>query len=239
MPKPIKKKAVKKAAVEAEAKDYIVSARSFYSTRKKQIQIAVVAIVIVALGSAGALFYLRSAALKAGSLFSQGYTRYIAALPQNDSDRLREALEAFKKAYENRKSPLILYYESDIYERLGEFDNAESSLLALIQGYPSDRRVLPLAYVKLGMLYRGKGDYEKALDTLAKLQNSDLPFFRDLALYQRAAIYAQLGKTDEAKQASDELRKLFPASPYAEQADDRDQPSEPGADRKEESSGVK
>lgn len=239
MPKPIKKKAAKKVTVETDAKSYIDSARAYYASRKKKVHLALAVIVLVALGAAGTLFYLRSITLKSSSLFSEAYVLYIDALPQNDDGKLREALDAFKKSYESKKSPLILYYEADIYERLGDFENAESSLHALMENYSADREILPLAYVKLGMLYRKKGDNEKALEAFDKLEGSDFPYFRDLALYERAAIYAELGKTDEASKTKDELRRLFPDSPYVEQIGDQDRQAQPAAEGKDEESDIK
>lgn len=215
MPKPIKKRVVKKAKVEEDAKTYLEHAKSFFSQEKKRIQIVSAVLLALIVIGVGLFLYFRNTTLKADAARSEAYGLYLSASATDDPLRLREALDRFKSAYALKKSPLILYYESDIYQRMGDTQNAIATLNALIQDYSSDRDILPLCYSKLGMLYEQQKDHEKALATFQRLAQSDLPVYRDLALYQEGVLYRKMGREEEAKKAFENLKAMFPHSPFA------------------------
>ncbi|MEE9524546.1 MAG: tetratricopeptide repeat protein [Thermodesulfovibrionales bacterium] len=219
MPKPIKKKVIKKVSTEEDVKDAYESVKSFYEENTKNVQMVVAVLIVLILTVSGIFFYFKNISVKSSVLQSEAYKSYLAAVEQDDKDLYNEALDKFKEAYEFKRSPLLLYYESDIYQRTGETDKAISSLNLLVELFPSDEYVLPLGYSKLGSLYALKGDYEKALSIYAALEGSNLPAYRDLALYQTANIHKKMGNEDEVDRYNKLLLEYFPGSPYASEVE--------------------
>jgi tetratricopeptide (TPR) repeat protein len=219
MPKPIKKKVTKKVSTEEDVKDAYERVKSFYEENTKNVQMVVAVLIVLILTVSGIFFYFKNTSVKSSVLQSEAYRSYLAAVEQDDKDLYNEALEKFKEAYEFKRSPLPLYYESDIYQRTGETDKAISSLNLLVELFPSDEYVLPLGYSKLGSIYALKGDYEKALTIYAALEGSSLPTYRDLALYQTAKIHKKMGNEDEVDRYYKLLLERFPGSPYASEVE--------------------
>lgn len=221
MPKPIKKKVIRKVSTEEDVRNAYERVRSFYEDNTKNVQLVMAVIIILVAAVLGIFFYLRNASIKSSMLQAEGYRSYLAAVERDDKDLYLEAISKFQQAYDVKISPLLLYYESDIYIRTGESDKAISSLNKLIQVFPSDEYMLPLGYSKLGSLYMLKGDYEKALDIYNKLESSNLPAYRDLALYQIANIHKKMGNEEEADKYDQLLLERFPGSPYASEIEAR------------------
>jgi tetratricopeptide (TPR) repeat protein len=215
MPKPIKKKVSRKVSTEDNVKNAYERARSFYEDNTKNVQLVIAIVIIVVVAVLGIFLYSRNAAIQSSDLQAEAYKTYQAAMERDDKDLYLDALEKFKQSYDVKRSPILLYYESDVYQRMGESDKAISSLNQLIQLFPSDEYVLPLGYSKLGSLYMLKGDYEKAIGIFTELEESNLPVYRDLALYQMANINKKIGNEDEAKRYNNLLIERFPGSPYA------------------------
>jgi predicted negative regulator of RcsB-dependent stress response len=184
MPKPIKKKVTKKVSTEEDVKDAYERVKSFYEENTKNVQMVVAVLIVLILTVSGIFFYFKNTSVKSSVLQSEAYRSYLAAVEQDDKDLYNEALEKFKEAYEFKRSPLPLYYESDIYQRTGETDKAISSLNLLVELFPSDEYVLPLGYSKLGSIYALKGDYEKALTIYAALEGSSLPTYRSIRRWE-------------------------------------------------------
>jgi tetratricopeptide (TPR) repeat protein len=218
MPKPIKKRVAKKARVEEEAKDYLEHARSYYGAHRKQIQIGLVAVLAVLLIAVGGVYYVRNTTARADEVSFEAYKSYSLAVSRNDNTLLRDALDKYTKVYGIKKSPQVLFYEGDIYQRLGDMGKAIAALNTLIKEFPGDVYLVPLAYGKLGMIHLTEKDYEKALASFQGIEKSTFPVYKDFALYQESRIYKKMGKEEDAKKVLENLTKLFPESPYAKNA---------------------
>ncbi|GBD98891.1 tetratricopeptide repeat protein [bacterium BMS3Abin07] len=215
MPKPIKKRIVKKTRTEEEVKNIYEHLKSIYVDNAKNVQIIILVLIVLVFSAIGLWFYLNKASARTAELQYKAYKAYEAARSGNDRDLLKEALIKLKNVNKHKESSLYLYYEADVLQTLGNTDDAIKVLNSLVDKFSSDIYILPLSYSKLGMLYIGKGNYEKALKVFRALEDSSLPVYRDFAIYEEAWIFKKLGKDEEAMKYKVKLVTLFPGSPYA------------------------
>jgi len=224
MPKPIKKKLVKKPAAEIEVKS-VISHLKESAKKRKRFFIGGAAAVIISAGLISG-FFIYNAALKnrAEKLGYEAYKIYYGLYqnqPVAEEERYKKALEIFKKAYDTKKSPVSLYYIANCYYETGKYDDALNTLKELNQRFPDDERFVPLSYHKMAMVNLKKGNSEDALKSLDVLYKYKTGTYKDLALMESGKILEATGRTEEAKKKYEELTKNFPQSLFAEEAQAR------------------
>lgn len=219
MPRPIKKRIVKKVSTEDDVMNVYERAKDYYGEKAKNVQMFVVALIVLIVVSLSLYLYFKRTSSRALEFQVNAYNSYLAAMSQNDRKLFDESLGQFQKAYEIKNSPVALYYQGEIYQVIGETDKAIDTLSVLIERFSSDEFVLPLAYRKLGMLYVQKGDYEKALKVFGDMAGHSLTVYGDFAIYQIGKIYKKTGNEEEAVKNYRRLVELFPASPYAREVE--------------------
>lgn len=224
MPKVIKKKVKKQISTEEEdVKNIFNSAKTYALEKRKTLTPIVIAAVVVIIAASGFSIYRSGQNNKAEALEYAAYKTYYSlnqktpALPKTP-EQSQKALEAFKKAYETRKTPNSLFYMANCYYDMGQYDDALKSLKELNERFPDDERFVPLSYYKMAMVSLRKGDKETTLKFLDILYNYRTGSFKDLALMESARVLDAMGKRDDAVRKYTELAKSFPDSPFAAEA---------------------
>lgn len=214
MPKLIKKRAGKKSSTGENLKERVGDIREGLKERQRSMVYGLAAFLVVVTTVAVFVVYTRTSAANAHKLEFEGqdilYGRTAAQYP-NPADRVKNALEKFKKSYEAKKNPAVLLQIADCYYALNDYDQAIAALNDL-NGRYSDTHILSLSYYKLASAYIKKGDNPgalKAYDNIASLKDSGL---QDLALLDSGRLLESMGKNSEAKAKYDELMKKFPNS---------------------------
>ena len=222
MPKPIKKKTVKKKRdSEDEVKEKLTDLRDTFQQRQKDIikYIAVALSIILVVG--GYIIYSKRAGSKAAQLRHEAYTIYHGPDRTEQAiagEKYQRALELFQKSYETRKSPITLLYIAACYDELEKDNEAIETLKNFVKQYPHEEKLLPLAHQKMASLYKKQGNLNEALETLNALLSQPGDIYNDLALMESGKILEQMGKPDEAQKKYQELANKYPNSPFVEEA---------------------
>lgn len=222
MPKAIKKKITRKtASTETEVQEKLSSIKDTLRERQSTAMKIFVGILIIMIALVSVLVYSYTSAKKAKLLEYEAYRIYYSS-PQIQSadktDQYKKALDAFKKAYDTKKSPRSLFYIAACYYELGQYDDALRTLKDFVQRYSGDEQFIPLAYQKMAMTYVRKGDTNEAKKILETLYNLKGDIYKDFALMEHARLLEKEGKTDEARKKYEELIRKFPNSPFMDEA---------------------
>ncbi len=212
MPKPIKKRIIKKTEPEKEIKSTFVRLQEGFKERgqdlKRILIISAVALVLIS----GFIIYSLYSKSRASRLFYEGYRAFYVerVIPAGG---YMKALEALKKSYDSRPDPLTLLYIADGYQKMGSLDEALKILEEFKKKYNDNRYLMPLCYQRMAMIYKKKGLNEEALRVYEELYRNGYTL-KDLALYESARILSESKRTEEAKNKMEQLKKEFPQSPY-------------------------
>ncbi|TAL22271.1 MAG: tetratricopeptide repeat protein [Nitrospirae bacterium] len=221
MPKPIKKKVVKKAGSEIEVGG-VISKLKESAAKKKRVMVAAAGAVLIFAGAVSGFFiYNGIMKNKAQKLEYEAYKMYYGLyLTQSvaGEEQYKKALELFKQAYDAKKSPVSLFYIANCYYETGRYEEALNTLGELNRKFPDDERFVPLSYYKMAMVSLKRGENEEALKALDILYRYKTGTYKDLSLLESGRILEAMGKADDAKRKYEELTKNFPQSPFAEEA---------------------
>jgi len=221
MPKPIKKKIVKKTATESEVKGLLFKLKeSLMENRTVFITSTLIFISAIA-AITGFLIYNNTMRDKAEKFEYEAYKVYFGLYqkqPMLKEERYKRALDIFKKAYDTKKSPVTLFYIANCYFELERYDEAVNTLKELNQRFPDDERFVPLSYYKMAMISLKRGNSDEALKSLDILYNYKTGAYKDLSLIESGKILETMGRIEEAKKKYEELTKNFPQSPFIEEA---------------------
>jgi len=222
MPKVIKKRVQKKTATtEAEVKDKLAGLKDTLKEHRKSVLKYGAGVLVIIIAIISFLLYNYTSQKKARTLEYEAYKIYYNEYQGpsvNKEEQYKKALDIFKKAYDNRKSPLSLFYIAACYYELGKYDDALKTLNDFTQRYSKEDRFIPLAYQKMAMVYIKKGDINEAMKTLDTLYNLNSNIYKDFALMEYGRLLEKAGKLDEAKKKYKELTTKFPNSPFIDEA---------------------
>lgn len=227
MPKVIKKRVKKQISTEEEdVKNIFNSAKNYAVESRKTLAPVVIAVVLVAAAVVGFFFYRSGVNDKAEALEYEAYKTYYGLnqkvpVQTKTPAQLQEALGAFKKVYETKKTAGSIFYMANCYYDMGQYEDALKSLKELNERFPDDERFVPLSYYKMAMINIRKSDKETALKLLETIYNYRTGSFKDLALLETARLLESMGKSEEAAKKYTELVKSFPDSPFAAEAQAR------------------
>lgn len=222
MPKAIKKRAPKKTVgTEPEVKDKLASLRDTIKEQQKTVLTYGAIILVMIVGIASFLLYDYTSQKKAKRLEHEAYKIYHNEYqkgPVNREGQYKKALDIFKKTYDTRKSPIVLFYIASCYYELGRYDDALKTLKDFTQRYSNEDRFIPLAYQKMAMVYVKKGDINEAMKTLDTLYNLKGDIYKDFALMEYGRLLEKAGKPEEANKKYKELTTRFPDSLFSDEA---------------------
>ncbi|MCX7792787.1 MAG: tetratricopeptide repeat protein [Thermodesulfovibrionales bacterium] len=212
MPKPIKKKIVKKSEPEEEIASGLKKFRERLKDKVTDLRkILIISFTLILLVAAFLLYTFYSSS-RASRLFYEGYRIFFIQTGVSPQD-YKKAIELLRKSYEARPDPVTLLYIIDAYYRTGAFDEALKQLQEFKNKYGDNKYLMPLCYQRMAMVYKKKGHHEEALRVYDELYKNGSTF-KDLALYESARILTELKRNDEAKNRIEQLKKEFPQSPY-------------------------
>jgi len=151
----------------------------------------------------------RLAELRGVALHRKGVTLYYSGLLNEALGAFNEALEAFADlaSAQQRYSAYVLMDMGAVYVSLGNFVQAERSLMNAIECWLSSGNIVRLAnaYNNLGDLQRQMGNYESALSSLQKsveyARQSGYPRMEAYALASIGDLYRDLGAYVAAQEA--------------------------------------
>ena len=141
--------------------------------------------------------------------------------PMAGPERMQKAREQFGKIAQEGSGPganVALYYKANTEMEMGDLDNAIKDYKDVIARASGDASLVTLARHRLAAAYFTKGDIPDAVETYRTELSTPSDYLKDAALYELARIYQQGGKTQEAMEEVNALKKDFPNSPYTGQA---------------------
>jgi tetratricopeptide (TPR) repeat protein len=222
MPKPIKKKIVKKATVqEDEVKSALM--RTLDAARERQKNLIIALSVIVGIAAIYIIFsvYSASSKEKAYALETDAYKYYYGiGINANmaEKERWGKALDLYKQSVEKKETPTARFYIGNCYYNLGDLDNAIKEYTAFIEKFGNQKEILPVVYQKLASAYSKKKDTAKAIETLESLSKLNNGIFKDTALGLQARYYEAAGDQGKSQEKYKEIVKLFPNSSWSAEA---------------------
>lgn len=223
MPRAIKKRISKKIDTPEEEVQEKLSLLKDTLQRRQRIALKIgVGIVVIIIAVAGFLLYSYFSASNAKKIEYEAYRVFYGGVPeqaQNKEEKYRKSLEAFKKAYDTKKSPIPLLYIAACYSELGQYEESLKTLQEFARKYSNEERLLPLAYRKMAIIYSQKGDTVETKKILDALYNLKGDIYKDFALVEYGRLFENEGKPDEARKKYEELVLRFPASPYKGEAE--------------------
>jgi tetratricopeptide (TPR) repeat protein len=206
-------------------------AASWMAGRQKQLAVAGIAVLVVAVAVVGINGLLDSRRNDAGGLLYRAITAAsgeVSTIPLPNAERPiyktveekeRAVLDAASKVRSqhggSRAASTAALLEGDAHLALREWDAAIASYQAYLAAAPGDD---PLRFGGVDGLARaqeGKGDLAAAASTYEKA--GEFAFFKDRATLERARILAKAGKADEARKALESIPKESPLQADAQE----------------------
>ncbi len=178
--------------------------------RRKAILGAVVAIIVVIIAYGIVAHINQKKRERAAYLFSKGLQNLTQGLVKEDQDKLKKALEYFKKAKQvkaGKESVVAEAMEGRTLMALGKTEEGRK----LIEEALSRMRGSHLEPVFAG------ATEDKEL--LKRFLQQDNPFLEDYARYELAMLYLKEGKKDKAIEELKTIKGKFPDSPFARDAE--------------------
>lgn len=223
MPKPIKKKIPKKIAdTETEVKERLVSLKETFKERHRYILRYIFVGLAIIIAISGYIFYDYSLRKKAMALAYEAYKNYYNIYQKqtlNRPDQLTKALDMFKKSYNTKKSPIVLFYIANCYYELGRYDEALKTFTEFTDRYSKEDKLIPLIYGKMANVYLKKDNIKEAMKILEKLYGVKGEIYKDFALIEYAKLLEKEGRIEDAKKKYKELIEKFPYSPFKSEAE--------------------
>ncbi len=222
MPKVIKKRTAKKAEAGSEDVSSIATETLQHIKEKKNILIAVIAVICVVIAAiAGFRLYASSLTAKSHALEREASDYYYGRNlknPLSEEERFKKALELYHQAFKVKSSALTQFYIGNSYHKLNDYDNAVKAYTEFTNKYSKEDKIMPLVYQKLISSYMKAGKTEDALKTIEAFKKFNNSIFKDFALIEEARIYESLGKTEDARKKYEEILKEFPNSLWSIEA---------------------
>jgi tetratricopeptide (TPR) repeat protein len=108
----------------------------------------------------------------------------------------------------------------DSHLKLGEHDAALSDYQEFLRAVPADDALRFAALEGVARAQEGKGELEKAAQSFERL-GSEVAFYKDRAVLERARVLAKAGKAEEAKKLLAGFPEQFKDSPLKPEAEER------------------
>lgn len=221
MPKIIKKHVTKHSGHDHTPQESLYDLREKLKEKQKLLVYLLAGFIAVLVLAVGYIAYNKISTDKALDLESAGYKMLYAdfqAQPIAPEERLKKALDLFKKSYEAKKRPHVLFMIASCYFEMGNYDESIKNLQNLLDR-ENDPLITPMARYKMAMAYLKKDEKPKAFSIFAVITSTkEAVAFQDLALLENARLLEEAGKAEEAKAKYNELITRFPNSAAAVEA---------------------
>jgi tetratricopeptide (TPR) repeat protein len=206
-------------------------AASWMAKHQKQLSLAALAVVVLAVVAAGASYMLDTRRANSGALLYRAIdaaSGEVSSIPLPNFDRPiyktaeekeRAVIDAASKVREGaggtRAAATAALLEADAHLALGEWDKAIAAYQSYLGSAPADDSLRFGGLDGLARAQEGKGDREAAAKTYETA--SEIAFFKDRATLERARVLAKAGKKDEAKKALEAVSKESPLQAEAQE----------------------
>jgi len=222
MPRVIKKKIRKKnIETEEDVKGRLSEIKTSLKKRQKTVVTGSAILLIIVVGITGFFLYRYSSNEKSRQLEYSAYKYYYNLYQQkpiSKQEQFQQAADLFKKAYDKRNSPSLLFYIANSYYELEKYDEALKNLNDFAKKYSGEKDIMPLVYQKMASIYIKTNKTDEALKTLDNLYKAEVNIYKDVALIESGRLLEKSGKKTEAEAKFKELVEKFPASPFFSEA---------------------
>ena len=217
-----KKKITKRELKEDALITSYVKATTFYEKHKKNISIGITALVVLIIGS---VVYMKNrsdnnerAMTQLGEVyhfFDNGqYQIAVDGVPERNISGLKSILENYGNS---PSGDLARFYLANAYFQLGKYDDA----LKLFDDFsPGDELLVVSRLSGIASCYEAKGMHKEAAEYFEKATTK---YAKDITaaenLNNAARNYAQAGEKEKAIEMYKRLKKKYPATGFAREAD--------------------
>ncbi|HEX3036371.1 MAG TPA: tetratricopeptide repeat protein [Thermodesulfobacteriota bacterium] len=182
-------------------REAIATAITVASENYKKILLALAAVVIIVAGIFAVSSMLEKNKFQANSKFNDAMKSY-------SDGKNGEALKKFltvKEEYPRADiSTIALYYAATINYETAKYDEAIKLFNEFLSSDVEDQMLRDSAYLNIGLANFNKGDLQKAIDNLSKLDTEGSPYKRQAKLHIGLSL-EKMGKYSEAEKTYKEL----------------------------------
>lgn len=189
-------------------REAIATAITVASDNYKKILIALAMIVIIVVGIFAVTSMLERNKFQVNSEFNGAMKSYSDG---NKEEALRKFI-AVKEEYPQADiSKIALYYAATINYETGKYDEAIKLFNEFLSSDAEDQTLRDSAYLNIGLANFNKGDWQKAIDNLSKLDTEGSPYKRQAKLHIGLSL-EKMGKFGEAEKIYGELLNETPGN---------------------------
>jgi len=209
---------------ELKTQDEITSSlRSFteiLETRKKEVLIAVAAIVVIVVGILGWTAYTGKRNAAASVQLAAAIASFEDTSAKPDKVRYEKAVAEARKTIDTYGSTpaavIAKYYLAMSQDRLGDTASAEKNLLEVVES--GDSSIKGVAQFALAHLQAQHGGPAKAIETLTQLYNSG-NYPKSAVAFDLASLYEAGGQQEQAKQYYGKVITESPDSRFRQESE--------------------
>ncbi len=191
-----------------------------YDRYRKHIFIAVTAVLAVLAAVGGYALYQARNDGKASAMLAGAYEYYRTG--PSGQPEYQKALELFRQirsGYSGTLSAAVAqYYAGNCLMGMGRTQDAVAEYQYFVKHYGDEKELLGLVYQRMGYAYGALGNREESRKSF---ERADLILGPGLAALELANLYAQEGKTEEARKEYEMIAQKLPGTALAEAAKQR------------------
>lgn len=218
MPRPIKKRITKPTASQEDVQDTLSKLAAAAGAKKKQVTVAIIALLCILLIATGAFLFNKNASERAAHLEAEGYKMF-NGLYESESiplaERLELALTNFRDSNATSPTAFRHYYIAATLTEMGRYDEALGVLGEVEKKYSTNMTILPIVKLKKAQLFKKTGQNEQALAVLQEYNYLSAKTLKDFAIMETANLLEELGRADEAQPYYSLLLRDHPDSQFA------------------------
>ncbi|MHB9155277.1 MAG: YfgM family protein [Endomicrobiales bacterium] len=201
-----------------ELADFVVAAVTWIrENRSVFLSVAGTCLLILALGT---FFLVRLETLKvrAADRLSMAEGMMYQGQPDQGLKLLDEIITRYSRTVAASRARMV---KADYLVSRKQYDDAEKAILPVVEnGVP--KTIIPLAMSVLGTIREDAGKYKEAIALCTSFLDTYPEHFLAPRIYESLGrLYELSGSTAEAKATYEKLATLYPASPWAQQAQER------------------
>ena len=189
--------------------------------RKKEIGIAVAAVLGLAVILVGWRWYSANQNTQAQSLLASAISAYSDPNIKSEKERFEKTLTAAQKTHDAYPSitagRIAQYYMALSQDGLGDTAKATENLQQVISS--GDPDLAGVAKFALAGIHKKRGESQKALDLYKQLYDGG-GYPKSAVVFEMAKVSEAANKTDDAKTYYQKIVTEFPESPFRQEADD-------------------
>ena len=188
--------------------------------------VAGIVVAVVAGLAVGGFFWTQQQQDRAAADLLREGTRNVPGRPMETPSRRaeesRKAIESFKKVLaeypRSPAAPQAAYLLGNALSDLKDWDGAVKAYQEFLARYGDHGPFVPLVYLRLAYVQLSQGKTEDAQKTLSALLKIEGALNKDQALYELAKIDEIMNRPEAALPRYQEIVKVHPHSPFAEEA---------------------